>query len=199
MALRRLSWAWSWPRLSFVAALAGFGLFAAAWVSDEPYAELEAQRGREEQLRADFVRKLAQAVNLPAVKAHHSALAQQEAAVQAARPMSFNAFATLVNRHGLRLERLEVADDTTTIRSQVVRSAHARISGDFHRFVALADAVAAGEAAFALRDQSWTATGSAPGLVLDCTVDIYRPMSPEERAAERARALAATKAKAARP
>lgn len=194
-ARRRLLWPRLWPGLALALALAILGLLAAGWVAEGPYAELEFERSQEARLRSAFAERILQAVNLPAVRSHHAALAQQQAAVAAARPMSFNEFAVLVERHGLRLERLEVSDSELAVRGEVVRSAQGRITGDFRRFGAFAEAVAASPAAFALRDQVWTALPAAPGIALECTIDIYRPMSAEEREAERAKARALAKAK----
>ncbi len=184
----------SWPALPRYAAC--IALMAAivvglwfVWLSGSD-AELQAERSKETQLREDFRKKLAQAVNLDALKKQREQVQQYVTQLEKQLPSKAEMDALLsdINQAGLGRS---LQFDLFRPGQVVVKEYYAelpitlRVTGRYHDMGAFASDIANLSRIVTLNNLSITPLGRDSGLVMDATAKTFRYLDKDEVSSQR--------------
>lgn len=183
----------SWPglpQLALCIALSALIVTALwfAWLTDSD-AELEAERAKEVVLRADFKKKLAQAVNLEALKKQREQVQQYVTQLEKQLPSKAEMDALLsdINQAGLgRSLNFELfRPGQVSVKEYYAELPIAvRVVGRYHDVGAFAADIANLSRIVTLNNLT-VGPGKDGSLVLDATAKTFRYLDPEEVAAQR--------------
>ena len=165
---------------------------AAGWYGywDGLSEELEKEKGVETKLKAEYVDKKKQAVNLPELKKQLVQVGQYVATLEKQLPSKseMDALLTDINQSGLgRGLQFELfRPGSVSVKEYYAELPIAvRVTGNYHDLGAFASDIAQLSRIVTLNDLAITTVGSTGGLTMDTTAKTFRYLDGEEVAAQR--------------
>ena len=165
---------------------------AAGWYGywDGLSEELEKEKGVETKLKAEYVDKKKQAVNLPELKKQLVQVGQYVATLEKQLPSKseMDALLTDINQSGLgRGLQFELfSPGSVSVKEYYAELPIAvRVTGNYHDLGAFASDIAQLSRIVTLNDLAITTVGSTGGLTMDTTAKTFRYLDGEEVAAQR--------------
>ena len=165
---------------------------AAGWYGywDGLTAELEKEKGVETKLKAEYVDKKKQAVNLPELKKQLVQVGQYVATLEKQLPSKseMDALLTDINQSGLgRGLQFELfRPGSVSVKEYYAELPIAvRVTGNYHDMGAFASDIAQLSRIVTLNDMAITTVGTTGGLTMDTTAKTFRYLDGEEVAAQR--------------
>jgi type IV pilus assembly protein PilO len=191
---------WPWPIkiVAFVAIIVG--ILVAAWfaVYKGQRDDLDAKERKEGELKATFLEKKKLAVNLEAYQQQRAEIEQSFGALLKQLPTRSEMDALLIDINqaglgrGLQFDLFKPAEKETTTEFYAERPINLKVNGNYHDLGAFASDVAKLPRIVLLNDLA-VVTGKDGSLTMDAVAKTYRYLDPEEVAAQRKAAKAATK------
>ena len=165
---------------------------AAGWYGywDGLTEELEKEKGVETKLKAEYVDKKKQAVNLPELKKQLVQVGQYVATLEKQLPSKseMDALLTDINQSGLgRGLQFELfRPGSVSVKEYYAELPIAvRVTGNYHDMGAFASDIAQLSRIVTLNDMAITTVGTTGGLTMDTTAKTFRYLDGEEVAAQR--------------
>jgi type IV pilus assembly protein PilO len=177
-------------------------IVAAGWYFDwqDQYDKIKGEEAREEQLRATFLDKKKQAIDLPAYRKQLADIEKQFGALLKQLPgkSEMDALLTDINQaglgRGLQFELFKPATGEQQRDFYAELPITIKVTGNYHDLGAFASDIGKLSRIVTLNDVALaTSTGKDGGLVMDATAKTFRYLDEEEIASQRKAAAAAKK------